>query len=223
MAMIQLGNRGSVANAATWSTVRSEPLRVVPVPSPRRRPRLRPRPGWEVVELAPAGASALIADLLDPRAPGLAPAAETLDGWLAHEVAGQRVNRGYALLDHHGTALAALALQDDTAVFDLAVTRMPRSVAVANRLVRVVGTGGTMRTAQAALAVGRTPQAGRYLWQQVRWSWRGRVTSIVTTFDPADPERAMLAAPGWLPATAMTLAVRLPAGERLAGPIRMPL
>lgn len=223
MAMIQLGNQGSVANAAMWSNTHSGALRVVPVPSPRRRIRLRPEPGWEVVELAPTGAGAAVVDLLDQTSPGLAPAVETLDQWLAHEVAGQRPNRAWALLDPHGSALAALALQDDTVVFDLAVTRMPRSVALANRFVGVVASDGTMRTAQARLAVSRTPQAGRYLWQQVRWNWRDRVTSIVTTVDPTSPERGMLAAPRWLPATAMTLAVQMPANERLSGPIRLPL
>lgn len=223
MAMIQLGNHGSVANAAMWSNTHSGALRVVPVPSPRRRPRVRPHPGWEVVELAPTGASAAVEELLDQASPGLAPAVETLDRWLAHEIAGQRPNHAWGLLDSHGRVLAALALQDDTVVLDLAVTRMPRSVALANRFVGVVGVDGTMRTAQARLAVARTPQAGRYLWQQVRWNWRERVTSIVTTVDPASPEHEMLAAPRWLPATAMTLAVRIPAGERLTGPIRLPL
>jgi predicted N-acetyltransferase YhbS len=222
MAMIQLGNRASVANAATWSTVSSNPLRVVAVPSPRRQSRLTPRPGWEVMELDPAGASASVPDLLNHQPRGLGPSAETLDECLAREVAGRRINYGYALIDQHGSALAALAVQDDTPLFDLVVSRMPRSVAAANRFVRVVGPDGTMRTAQAVLAVGET-QAGRYLWQQVRWSWRHRVTSIVTTTDPAGPEHALLNAPRWLPATAMTLALRLPADEHLTGPIQMPL
>lgn len=216
MATIQQGNTASLANARRWATAFTGELRVTPVPVRSRPPR--ERPGW------------LVRTATDPLpfddVPGIGPdtAPEAIREWLARSVRGEPVNHLHVLTDRSGSVSAAIGIHDDTPVSELQVVRMPGAVALANRLVRVVGPGGAMRTGQVALAWHRDAAAGRYLWQYLRWHWRSRLTSLVTTVDPSDPLAAMTRAPRWLPATRIRLAVRLPDGSgELAGPIRLPL
>ena len=216
IATIQHGNTASLANTRRWATVISDELRVTPVPVRRRPPRARPE--WRVHD----GNDLPAAD----DAPGLGPdtAPRLLSDWLERSVGGERMNHLHVLTDRSGTVLAALGIHDDTPLSHLQVVRMPASIALANRFVRVVGGDGAMRTGQVTLAWARDQAAGRYLWQHVRWRWHPRLTSLVTTVDPTDPSAAMTKAPRWLPATRIHLAARLPNGQqRLPGPIRLPL
>jgi hypothetical protein len=175
------------------------------------------------VRAAGPGDIAAVKHLLEGQTAALLPSASSVTPWLAHRVHGQDVNHCYVLVDQRGGVLATLGLHDDSIISEMVVTRMPRSVAMANRLVHAVGPDGRMRTAQVAFRACSTPETGRYLWSHVRWCWRERVTSIVTTVDPTDPGRGMLAAPRWLPATTITLAVRMPDPHLLTGPIQLPL
>ncbi len=225
MATIQSGNAASLANARRWAATIVGGLRVTPVPVRHRRPRGRAE--WRVRAAAESDLPAVAEALAAGPAVALGPdhRVEVLATWLSRTVRDTASNSYYVVTDAGGRVLAGLGVHDDSLASRLQVTRMPRTIALANRVVRVVDADGAMRTGQVVLAWHREGEqaAGRYLWQDVLWQWRGRVTSLVTTVDARDPFAAMTRAPRWMPATGISLALALPEGTTVSGPVRPPL
>jgi len=101
-----------------------------------------------------------------------------------------------------------------------AVGRLPLTLRLANKLLRVAALDGNPRNLyvdMAWFAPGRTA-AAHELWQWVRWDWREQGTAVVAIYDPRSPVRDMLRLPAWLSAISFTLALR---GVRALSPQRL--
>ena len=179
-----------------------------------RRVRPRAHAGWQV---RPATEDDLdvIADRLARRYQdfAMAPAAGRawLSGWLVQHVATMvGLNAYLVVTDRSGRLLAGLGIVDEPRLSDLRVVAMPPAMKVAARLLGLVRSGGIMRNLPAVLAWHRPDSlaAANHLWQTARWSYRRHGTALVTTTDVRDPITAMTSAPGWLPSTSITLAIR---------------
>jgi len=209
LANVQSGNQGSLAAARRWATSSGGRMVAIPVPMRARPPRGRPD-----LVLRPAGDGDLeqVAEALTARPYdfGLRFDAERLGGWLAASPLPDPVNHYLVVTDRAGRLLAGLGLREEGRLQSLVVQHAPLAIRLANRLVRVIPPDGRLRNVVADkvwFAPGRLAEA-RHLWQSVRWEWRGRGSTLLTTHDPRGPVHAMVHAPRWFPATTATVQVR---------------
>ena len=237
LATIQAGNVASLANARRWGTVIGEPLLVTPVPV-RRRPPVTRHP-WTVREATDRDLDAVIVGL-DRRYNDFAMAPADLRGWLgrpfnSYDFAmapadmrgwlGRPFNSYYVLVGPDDRPLAGVGLHHEARHSRTRVSGLPPAMRWAGRLARVVPADGVMRNVAAVWPwhADGAENVGRVLWQQVLHRERTDATAVVTTLDPRHPARAMLAAPRWLPRTAISVVVRVPNGGRVpAGVLELP-
>lgn len=224
LANIQQGNAASLANARTWADTTVGRLLVSPAPMRRRPPRARPdllvreAVDADLAEVA-AGLAAFTAGVELARVSTV----ESLRSWLAVRPDGRAVNHVVVATDRAGRLLAGLGLREEGRLRSLTIQRMPAAFRAVNAVLAVVPPSGEMRNLvvdKVWFAPGRG-DAARFLWQTVRWDWRDRGTSLVSTYDPRGPLRQVLRTPPWIPTTSMTVAVRSPVpvdGSRLLDP-----
>lgn len=210
LATIQRGNTASLANARRWEGQAMAPVLTVPLPMRSRPPR--------------ATAGLTVRDAVPEDLPAIAVAAEaaalerdlsrvwTLDAltrWLAASPFDDPVHHYRVAVDRDGVIVAGLALAEDGRLRSLEVTRMPAAIRLANRLLHVVPVDGVMRNLVADhlwFAPGRLDAAAA-LWEDTRWTWRDRGSSMLVTIDERDPVRAALGVRPWSPTTRLVTVV----------------
>lgn len=227
VAAIQAGNAASEANARSWSTQTLGTL--VVTPSPIRGSPPRPGAGAGVsVRRAQSSELGELSERIESFSAEhvLSPAVDehTLARWLDIRVAGQPLNHYFVAVDDTGRLLAGLGIEEEARLSSLEVVRMPVALRVAARLLKVVPADRRMRNLVVRMPwfVPGQGAAARYLWEYLRWEWRDRGSSLVTTLDATSPLTTMLYAPRWMPRTTLRIVGRsdtpLPEG-RLISPV----
>ena len=182
---VQATNAASLATARRWATQVLGPVRVVIARASRSRPRgrgLDVRPLADVdVDAIVAGANAFLGDYqLFPRQ-----TAATLRTYLAPTPIG--VIRQYRVaVDSGGTIVAGAAVTERFKIMEDHIERIPTPLALLSRVVPVVPPDGVLRTLELSLvwhAPGRL-DAGRFLWDSIRYEWRDRATHFAGQADP---------------------------------------
>ena len=170
---------------------------------PVRQTPPAPRPDW-VVRLAQEADLAAIAEgmnrfyqdhnLWSPVRP------VQLKQWLDQKVAGVCPNQLYAVTQGN-QILGGLSLSDRTELVRMRISRAPTYIRILGALLGVLPRSGVLR----ALTIRRVwfaegeLEAGRYLWQSLRYQLRNRGDCLGIAYDPRDQLVQLFQAPFWLP------------------------
>ncbi|MFC4244906.1 GNAT family N-acetyltransferase [Gryllotalpicola reticulitermitis] len=225
LADIQRGNTGSTAAARRWATAFTEPCLTTPTPMLTRAPR--PPRGFEIRSLrddelpeAAIGATMALADYNFART--WTPA--SLGQWLGWAPTGPAIHHYRVAVSPSGAILAGIALRQEGLLRTMEILRMPRTMRLANTVLRVVPKDGMLRN----LAVEHfwfTPgrlEAARALWNDTRWTFRDRGSNLLITVDRRNPILPVLGVRPWTPTTSITTAVRAApplSPDRLVAPL----
>lgn len=217
-AAIQGGNEASLANARRWADRELGAVRVTPVPRPRRAPAaltglaIRAATDEDLPQVSAGILGAAKAQALSP-----APAAEQLAAWLGVRVGGQPLNEYVIATDSNGRVVAGLGVEDESRLFALEVSRLPRAVVAANLVLRAIPADRTLRNLNVRMPwhLPGFEDAARQLWRWTRWAYRDRGTGLVLTADPAGPWSGVFGVPRWLPSAHLRILVREPDGIRI--------
>jgi len=141
------------------------------------------------------------------------PASEdTLEEFLGREVAGVKPNQLYVAV-RGGEILAGLSLSDRTKLVRMRLARVPWHVRSLGGWLGLLPASGILD----ALTVRRVwfregeLQAGRYLWQTLRYELRERGNCLGLAYDPRDRLAELFQIPFWLPMFKARYLVRAPA------------
>jgi predicted N-acetyltransferase YhbS len=124
----------------------------------------------------------------------------SLQRLLDQQVAGVRPNQLY-VVTRGSHILGGLSLSDRTQLVRMRVARAPAYVQFLGRLLGLLSKDGVLR----ALTVRRVwfteseLDAGRYLWQWLRYQLRGRGNCLGIAYDPRDKLADLFQVPFWLP------------------------
>ena len=110
---------------------------------------------------------------------------DILEEFLRREVAGIKPNQLYVAV-RGAEIVAGLSLSDRTELVRMRLSRASRAVLEALTVRRVWFREGDL-------------QAGRFLWQTLRYELRERGNSLGIAYDPRDPLAGMFQVPFWLP------------------------
>ena len=170
---------------------------------PMRNSPPAPRPDL-VVRLAEEADLAAIADGMNQfyRAHNLwnpvSPA--QLEKWLSQKVAKVYPNQLY-IVARSKRIVGGLGLSDRTALVRMRIARAPAYVRMLGSLLGILPRSGILR----ALTVRRVwfgpseLEAGRYLWQSLRYQLRDRGDCLGIAYDPRDQLAELFQVPFWLP------------------------
>jgi hypothetical protein len=124
----------------------------------------------------------------------------SLQGFLDVQVAGVRPNRLY-LVRRGDEILGGLSLSDRTQLVRMRLTGTSPLVGWLGRLTGVLSKDGTLRalTVRELWFKKGELQAGRYLWQQLRYQLRQHGNCLGIAYDPRDPLSDCFQVPAWLP------------------------
>jgi hypothetical protein len=126
---------------------------------------------------------------------------ETLLRLFQQTVAGQPINRCLGAFNEQQELVAGLVLSEQHRLAAMQVDRLPKPIAVLNRLIKMVPSDNVLRQ-MAISKIWHLPgylQAAQRLWQTVRWqasSWGSHLTCF---FDPQSSIPQILQIPKWLP------------------------
>ena len=129
--------------------------------------------------------------------------AEGLERWLAQTAFDHHLHDYLVAVDRAGNILAGLGVTIEGPLISGRVVKMPTPLRVANLLLRVVPSDGTIKRLsgeQFWFAPGQV-RAGRFLWESARWLLRERGTNLTMFFDPHSPLREGIVLPRLAPKT----------------------
>lgn len=211
-AAIQADNEGSVRAAATWYRQRIDRVKPAVASMGRRGPD---HPGWEVrpareeeLEELAAKQNDFYADYaLYPTQTG-----ESLSLRRGQEFWGRRFREHYVVIGPGRELLAGVALTEEGALMTSRLVRMPAPMKLANVVLRVVPSDGTVRriVAESLWFARGQPEAARVLWDSIRWLWRGRGTVLMAFLDGRSPLARTIPVPRWMPSRTGSLVIRGP-------------
>lgn len=124
----------------------------------------------------------------------------SLQGWLDQQIAGLRPHQLY-VVTRGSHILGGLSLSDRTQLVRMKVARAPGYVRLLGSLLGLLSNDGVLR----ALTVRRVwfaegeLDAGRYLWQRLRYRLRDRGNCLGIAYDPRDKLAKLFQVPFWLP------------------------
>jgi predicted N-acetyltransferase YhbS len=125
---------------------------------------------------------------------------DSLQGYLGLQIAGVYPNRIYVVV--RGTRIVGgLCLSDRTQLVRMRIARAPSSIRWLGNLLGLLSEDGVLR----ALTVRRVwfaegeLDAGRYLWQRLRYDLRTQGTCLGIAYDPRDELAGLFQVPFWLP------------------------
>jgi GNAT superfamily N-acetyltransferase len=218
LAGIQTGNTGSLRTAETWSNQRLDGISRVGVVKMRAKPP-RSDPGLEVrearreeLEEIARKQNAFYADfnLYPPRTAG------DFEAWLSRSAFGHSLHSYRIAVDREGNVLAGLGLTHEGELTTSHVLRMPAPLRLANLFLRIIPADGVnrrLKVDQLWFAPGRL-DAGRFLWESIRWQCRDRGTMMMIFFDPRSPVLGALALPRLVPSTGGSIVLSAPVPAR---------
>ena len=186
VAGVEATNAASIATARKWAGQVMGPLRIAIVPATRKASNVR---GYRIrgienddVEAVVAGSNAFHADAnLYPRLTG-----DRLRELLAPMDPGGPVRQYRVAVTPAGSIVAGVMVVQRFELMTDQIDRLPKPLALLNKIVHLVPVDGVIRTAEVSLpwfAPGQL-QAGRHLWEEIRHEWHGRATHIGTVVDP---------------------------------------
>jgi GNAT superfamily N-acetyltransferase len=135
----------------------------------------------------------------------------TLQNLLQREIAGIRPNQLF-VVTHGREILAGLSLSDHTELVRMRVVRASWPVRLLGGWLGVLPHSGVLRalTARRVWFKPGALEAGRYLWQTLRFRMRDRADGLGIAFDPRDYLKDMFQIPPWLPMFPARYLVRAP-------------
>jgi GNAT superfamily N-acetyltransferase len=182
---VEASNAASLATARRWATQVLGPVRVViarAVRSRPRGPRLEARPlADDDIDAVVTGINAFLGDYqLFPRQ-----TPSTLRTYLDPAPIG--VIRQYRVaVDGEARIVAGAAVTERFKMMEDHVERVPPPLALLSRVLPIVPPDRVLRTLELSLvwhAPGRV-DAGRFLWDSIRFEWRDRATHFAGEADP---------------------------------------
>ena len=200
---IQQGNEGSLRNAAKWSSQRFDERSVLGVvnvrssaPALQRNLEVRPAEAHEYAEIAEKQ-NALYADhnLYPPRT------AEDMQMWHGVNPFGFPVREYYVVVDSQRNIVGGLSATEEGKVTSGNVVRMPLPLRMINVFAKLIPADGVTKRIHVKdmwFAPDRL-DAGRYLWESLRWLWRARGTTMMSFFDPQSPLAQIPKMPWYMP------------------------
>lgn len=225
VADIQTGNKASDRTVKKWCNQMLPPVMVAPV-----KPGKRPTGFLPGIRVGPVQSGALdeFSDGLNGFYNGYnfykPETADSLSAWLEERPFGLPIHHCLAARDLQGNLLAGLTLDEAHQLRTYHVVHMPPCIRMVNKLVHVVPSDGILRQIQVGRIWFRPGQlaAARHLWENVRWLWRHRGTSLVAFFDSRSPVASVINLKPWSIKTMMTTVAKAPVPiteDRLIYPI----
>ncbi len=138
---------------------------------------------------------------------------ESLAEWLAVTPFDDAMRHCFVAVDDAGNIVAGMGIVEGHRVMELEVKRMPWSLRLLNRIVKLVPPDGRMRqllVVKPWFAPGRLAEA-RYLWEKLRWQWQDRGATLAFSYDERSLLKQVFQTPMWMPKTRFVLAVDAPA------------
>ena len=126
--------------------------------------------------------------------------ANSLRSFIGQQVADIFPNQLY-VVSRGGKLLAGLSLSDRTSLVRMRIAKSSAILRLMGVLLGILPRSGDLKT----LTVRRVwfecdeLEAGRYLWQQIRYQLRGRADSLGIAYDPRSPLHDLFQLPFWLP------------------------
>ena len=215
---IQQGNEGSLRNAAKWSTQRIDgrtTAGVVKMRSSAPRPiaglDVRPAEQNDYDEIVQKQ-NAFYRDfnLYPPRS------AETLHEWHSAAPFGFPLREYYVAVDKEGNLVAGLSATEEGKVTTGHVVRLSWPLRVVNFLVRMIPADGVTKRIHGKdmWFAPEKLEAGKYLWESMRWLWRARGTMMMSFYDIQSPLAQVIQAPPYMPRQSGSLVVTGPTPMR---------
>jgi GNAT superfamily N-acetyltransferase len=190
---VEATNVGSLATARKWAPQTLGPLKILIATTTRRAPALgdltvRPIEDTDIDAVVEAS-NAFHADTnLYTRM-----TAEKLRAWIAPMDPGGSGRQYHVALTPGGSVVAGALIMQRYELMTDQIERLPTPLAALNKVVHLVPQDGVIRTLEVCLpwfAPGQLA-AGRRLWEQIRYEWRGRATNIGAVVDPRSEAAAM--------------------------------
>lgn len=212
-AHIQNGNEGSIRNSQKWRNQFLEELHNVAFRTLDRAPK--PQTGIVIRQAQDSDLEQVAARLNAYYADYQFYTRETADSlrvWLNVQIGDRPINQYWIATDPQGTLLAGIGLTMQTVYMDLHVVRVPTVLRVVNMIMKVVPADGIMRMVDVHKAWFREGQveAGRQLWETVRYQSRTIGNTLTVGLDPRSPVSEMFAISGWAPRARLGVAVHAP-------------
>ncbi len=137
--------------------------------------------------------------------------AATLANLMGQEVAGIRPNQLY-IVARGDQILGGLSLSDRTNLVRMRISRAPAYVRLLGTVLGILPKSGVLRalTARRVWFAQGELEAGRYLWQQLRYQLRQRGNCLGIAYDPGDRLAELFQKPFWLPMFKARYIVRAP-------------
>jgi hypothetical protein len=135
----------------------------------------------------------------------------TLADLMAREVARVRPNQIY-IVSRGDRILGGLSLSDRTGLVRMRIARAPAYVRLLGAVLGVLPRSGVLRalTARRVWFAPGELEAGRYLWQRLRYQLRQRGNCLGIAYDPGDRLADLFQIPFWLPMFEACYTVRAP-------------
>lgn len=136
---------------------------------------------------------------------------QDIRNWLAKRLKDDPINHYWLVKDQHSNILAGVGLSE---YFHFRSTQIKgmRLSKLFNGITRKLPAGGQFRE----LAVSKfwylpgQEQAVKYLWEQVRYSWRNRANTLMLYLDVNSPFRSLLELPTWPLTAQLGIAIKGP-------------
>jgi GNAT superfamily N-acetyltransferase len=211
---IQGGNTGSLQTAVKWSNKRLDGHTQVGIAKmgsgpPKRVGGLEVRPARdEEFEEIAAKQNRFYGEYnLYPRQ-----TAEELRAWRSETVLGQAIREYMVVVDSRGEIKAGMELTARGDLMNDHVVRLPAALRLANVFLRMVPPDGVTRriSAEGIWCAPGSTEAGRFLWESVRWLWRERGTNLMTFFDPHGLVSQMVTLPRFAPRSGGSIVLHVP-------------
>jgi predicted N-acetyltransferase YhbS len=191
----------SLALAKRYQFQASAPIQGGTVPMRKRPPG--PQPGLDVRPALEADLPAIAEgmnayyrqhDLWSPVSPS------GLKRFLEQSVSGVRPNQLYVVARGE-QILGGLSLSDRTDLIRMRISSAPAWVRLLGGVLGILPSSGVLRalTARRVWFKEGELQAGRYLWQQLRYQLRERGNCLGIAYDPRDQLAQLFQIPFWLP------------------------
>ena len=213
-AAIQGGNTGSFQTAVKWSNQRIDGRTQVGITKMRTSPpkemdglQVRRAEDREFEEITEKQNFFYREYNLYPPS-----SAEELKRWRSEKVMGHAIHDYIVAVDRGGNLKAGMALTAEADLMSYHMVRLPSILRLANLFLKVLPSDGVARriSAKQIWAAPGNVEAGRFLWESVRWLWRERGSNLMAFFDPRGSLAQIVTLPKLAPKSTGSLVLHAP-------------